>query len=40
MPILTFDKILKIISTILTILSYAVSLISGEKMPEDKEETE
>lgn len=38
MPILTFDKILKIISTILTILSYAVSLIGGEKIVADEDD--
>lgn len=38
MPILTFDKILKIISTILTILSYAVSLIGGEKIAVDEDD--
>lgn len=35
MPILTFDRVLKIISTILSILSYAISLLNGDKVVAD-----
>lgn len=35
MPVLTFDKILKIISTILSILSYAIALLNGDKVSDD-----
>lgn len=40
MPILTFDKVLKIISTILAILSYAIKLFTGEDVPADDEKAE
>lgn len=35
MPVLTFDRVLKIISTILSILSYAITLLSGEKVVDE-----
>lgn len=38
MSILSFDKVLKIISTILSILSYAIGLLNGEGKVEPKEE--
>lgn len=31
MSIISFDKVLKIISTILSILSYAIGLLSGKE---------
>lgn len=38
MSILSFDKVLKIISTILSILSYALGLLKdGEKPSDDSE---
>lgn len=37
MPAFTFDKVLKILSTILTILQFAIGLFTGEK-PKDEEE--
>lgn len=40
MPILTFDKVLKIISTILTILSYAIKLITGDTPVVDDDKAE
>lgn len=39
MSLLSFDKVLKIISTILSILSYAIGLLSGGKVePQEDEE--
>lgn len=40
MPILTIDKILKIISTILAILSYAIKLFTGEDVAGDDDKAE
>lgn len=37
MPVLTFDRVLKIISTILSILSYAISLLNGDKVVVDED---
>lgn len=37
MPAFTFDKVLKIIQTILTILQFALGVLTGEK-PKDEEE--
>lgn len=37
MPYLTLDKVLKIIGTILSILSYAIGLFTGEKVPDNEE---
>lgn len=38
MSILSFDKVLKIISTILAILSYALGLLNGEKVEESSDD--
>ena len=38
MSILSFDKVLKIISTILSILSYALGLLNGDKVPDADDE--
>lgn len=40
MPILTFDKVLKIIGTILTILSYAIKMITGASPEADEDNAE
>ena len=37
MPAFAFDKILKIVQTILTILQFAVSAFTGEKINEAEE---
>lgn len=37
MPAFAFDKILRIIQTVLTILQFAVSAFSGEKIDPDTE---
>lgn len=39
MSLISFDKVLKIIGTILNILSYAIGLLSGGKVePQEEEE--
>lgn len=37
MPAFTFDKVLKIISAILTVLQFALGLLTGEKVQSDEE---
>lgn len=37
MSLLSFDKVLKIISTILSILSYALGLLNDGQKPSDEE---
>lgn len=36
MPAFTFDKVLKIISTILTVLQFALGLLTGEKVQSEE----
>lgn len=38
MSLISFDKLLKIISTVLSILSYAIGLLDGSKEPEQESE--
>lgn len=38
MSLISFDKVLKIISTVLSILSYAIGLLDGSKEPEQESE--
>lgn len=38
MSLISFDKLLKIISTVLSILSYAIGLLDGSKEPEQDSE--
>lgn len=37
MPILTFDKVLKIIGTILTILASAIKMFTGNDVTDDED---
>lgn len=37
MSMISFDKLLKIISTVLSILSYAIGLLDGNKPSEETE---
>lgn len=38
MSLISFDKLLKILSTVLSILSYAIGLLDGFKEPEQESE--
>lgn len=40
MPLLTFDKVLKIILTILNVLSAALRAFGSDFVPEDSDESE